>query len=189
MFVMGLGNGIVMQNLVLVTQNALRPMELGSGSAGIAFFRSLGATVGVSTLGASLGPRVSDLIKDGLAELDPAVLAAGASSLQGDRIPEVSLLPAPIRAVVESAYGHGIADAFLLPAPLAVVTLLFVCLLPNRPLGTKTAVEQLAEAEATRSRPGLAPATERVLELGANEIGATREGVRDIDLAPAADRW
>jgi EmrB/QacA subfamily drug resistance transporter len=187
MLVMGLGIGMVMQNLVLVTQNSLRPTELGSGSAGIAFFRSLGGTVGVSALGAFLGPRVADLIKDGLATLSPAALAAGGSSLQGDRIPQVALLPAPIRAVVESAYGHGIADVFLLAAPLAVVTLVFVCLLPNRPLGDKTAIQQLAEAEAA-ARPGLAPTAERVLELGANEIGGTTEGVREADLAPAADR-
>jgi MFS family permease len=181
MFVMGLGIGMVMQNLVLVTQNSLQATQLGAGSAGIAFFRSLGGTLGVSALGAFLGPRVSDLIAAGLAKLDPSVLAGAGSALSGGQIPQVALLPAPIRAVVESAYGHGIADVFLLAAPLAVVTLLFVCLLPNRPLGTKTAVEQLAEAG---EHPGLAPLTERVMEVGANEVGSTTEAVVDRERVP-----
>jgi EmrB/QacA subfamily drug resistance transporter len=184
MLVLGLGLGMVMQNLVLVTQNSLQATQLGAGSAGIAFFRSLGGTIGVSALGAFLGPRIADLVKDGLAKLDPAILLHAGKALSGDRIPEVDTLPAPIRTVVESAYGQGIADVFLLAAPLAVVTLIFVCLLPNRPLGTKTAVEQLAESQ---DRPGVAPDTERVLELGANEIGSTTEGVRPA-AEPVPDR-
>jgi EmrB/QacA subfamily drug resistance transporter len=184
MLVLGLGLGMVMQNLVLVTQNSLQATQLGAGSAGIAFFRSLGGTIGVSALGAFLGPRIADLVKDGLAKLDPAILLHAGKALSGDRIPEVDTLPAPIRTVVESAYGQGIADVFLLAAPLAVVTLIFVCLLPNRPLGTKTAVEQLEESQ---DRPGVAPDTERVLELGANEIGSTTEGVRPA-AEPVPDR-
>lgn len=184
MLVLGLGLGMVMQNLVLVTQNSLQPTQLGAGSAGIAFFRSLGGTVGVSALGAFLGPRIADLVKDGLAKLDPAILAKAGKALAGDRIPEVDTLPGPIRTVVESAYGQGIADVFLIAAPLAVVTLIFVCLLPNRPLGTKTAVEQLAESQA---KPGVAPGAERVLELGANEVGSTTEGVRP-ESQPVPDR-
>jgi EmrB/QacA subfamily drug resistance transporter len=182
MLVLGLGIGMVMQNLVLVTQNSLKPTQLGAGSASIAFFRSLGGTVGVSALGAFLGPRITDLIKDGLTKLDPAVAAAAGKALGGGEVPVVSSLPGPIRAVVETAYGTGIGDVFLLAAPLTLITLLFVCLLPNRPLGTKTATEQLQETQ-----PGVAPETERVLELGANEIGATTEGVR-LEAEPVPDR-
>jgi EmrB/QacA subfamily drug resistance transporter len=48
MLILGAGVGAVMQNLVLVVQNAVQPNELGASSAGVAFFRSLGGTVGVS---------------------------------------------------------------------------------------------------------------------------------------------
>ncbi|RIX28855.1 MDR family MFS transporter [Amnibacterium setariae] len=185
MLVIGLGLGMTMQNLVLVTQNSLQATQLGAGSASIAFFRSLGGTLGVSALGAFLGARVPDLIRDGLATLDPAIAAAAGKALGGGEVPVVSALPAPIRGVVESAYGTGIGDVFLLAAPLTLVTLLFVCLLPNRPLSTKTAVEQLADTEG---RPGLAPAAERALELGANEVGSTSEGVDDRDRTAVPDR-
>jgi len=169
MFLLGVGIGMTMQNLVLVTQNSLQPTQLGAGSASIAFFRSLGGAVGVSALGAFLGPRVTDLIKTGLASLDPRVLQAAGGKLSGG-IPDIAALPAPIRSVVESAYGHGIGDVFLIAAPLTVITLLFVALLPNKPLGTKTAVQQLDEEER---HPTVALEAELILELGANEIGGS----------------
>ncbi|MFD1722057.1 MDR family MFS transporter [Amnibacterium endophyticum] len=184
MLLLGLGLGMTMQNLVLVTQNSLRADQLGAGSASIAFFRSLGGTLGVSALGAFLGPRIADLVKSGLAALDPALAQAAGRSLGGGTVPVVSSLPGPIRTVVESAYGEGIGDVFLLAAPLTLVTLLFIALLPNRPLGTRTAAQQLAEDVRPEDRLQTTEA-ERVLELGANEVGSTTEGVRSE--APEAE--
>ncbi|HEY8588856.1 MAG TPA: MDR family MFS transporter, partial [Naasia sp.] len=62
MFVMGAGVGMVMQNLVLVVQNSVRASQLGVASAGVAFFRSLGGTIGVTVMGAVLGNRVIELV-------------------------------------------------------------------------------------------------------------------------------
>ncbi|RBL85611.1 MFS transporter, partial [Streptomyces cavourensis] len=59
MFVMGLGIGMMMQNLVLATQNQVAPEDLGSASSVVTFFRSLGGAIGVSALGAVLGNRVT----------------------------------------------------------------------------------------------------------------------------------
>ena len=178
MLILGMGLGTTMQNLVLVTQNSLQASQLGAGSAGIAFFRSLGGTLGVSALGAFLGTRITDLIRDGITALDPATAAAAGRALGSGTVPVVSSLPGPIRLIVESAYGEGIGDVFLLAAPLTLITLLFVCLLPNRPLGTKTASEQLAESA---EKPGLQADAERALELGANQIGGTTEADRRSD--------
>ncbi len=178
MLILGMGLGTTMQNLVLVTQNSLQATQLGAGSAGIAFFRSLGGTLGVSALGAFLGTRITDLIRDGISALDPAVAAAAGRALGSGTVPVVSSLPGPIRMVVENAYGEGIGNVFLLAAPLTLVTLLFVCLLPNRPLGTRTASEQLADSE---QRPGLQADAERAMELGANEVGGTTEAARPVE--------
>jgi EmrB/QacA subfamily drug resistance transporter len=178
MLVLGAGVGMTMQNLVLVTQNSLPPTQLGVGSAGIAFFRSLGGTLGVSALGAVLGSRVSTLISDGLSGLgvDPSAIGSGGSS----SIPDVSSLPEPVRIVVESAYGEGVADLFLLAVPLAVITIVMVSLLPNVPLGTRSGVERLAErtAEAEGEHGPVQPnvlegSGERMVEVAANDIGST----------------
>ena len=68
---MGLGIGMMMQNLVLSTQNQVAPDDLGSASSTVTFFRSLGGAVGVSALGAVMANRITDYVKDGLADLGP----------------------------------------------------------------------------------------------------------------------
>ena len=141
MSLIGLGLGMVMQNLVLIVQNSVSVRQLGTASSTVAFFRTLGGAIGVSALGAVLGSRVTSLSNDGFADL--GVAPTGSSGT----IPVLSELPAPVRVVIESAYGEAVGDIFLVAIPLAVLTIVMVLLLPNRPLGTKSATEQLAEEE------------------------------------------
>jgi EmrB/QacA subfamily drug resistance transporter len=146
MFVMGAGMGMLMQNLVLAVQNTLDVTEVGSGTATVAFFRSLGGAIGVSALGAVLGSRITTLITDGLTAIgvDVSALGGGASA-----VPDVSTLPEPIKTIVESSYGEGIADLFLIAAPLGLVALLAVIFLKEVPLGQRSGVEQLLDQEQT----------------------------------------
>lgn len=81
MAVLGLGLGMMMQNLVLCTQNQVDPADLGAASSVVTFFRSLGGAIGVSALGAVMAHRVTDYVKEGLAELGPK--AAGAMGQAG----------------------------------------------------------------------------------------------------------
>ncbi|MFG2756696.1 MFS transporter [Streptomyces wuyuanensis] len=124
MAVMGLGLGMMMQNLVLCTQNQVAPRDLGAASSVVTFFRSLGGAIGVSALGAVLGNRVTRYVEDGLAELGPRGAALGHGGTGGGGIPDLDALPAPVRTVVESAYGHGVADVFLYSAPFALLAFL-----------------------------------------------------------------
>jgi len=143
---LGLGLGMVMQNLVLVVQNSVDVRQIGAASAAVAFFRSLGGTLGVSILGAVLAAQVSTHITDGITKISasPDELKALASGT----IPTVSELSKPVRVLVEGAYGQAIGEIFLIAAPLALITLLCIIFLPNAELGTKTGVQQLAETEA-----------------------------------------
>lgn len=142
MSLIGLGMGACMQNLVLATQNTVGVSEMGVATATVTFFRSLGGAVGVAALGAVPASRVASLTTEGLARL--GVDAAGVA---GGAVPDVSTLPAPVREVVESAYGTGVANLFLAAVPLAVVAVVVIALLPEKPLNTKTGIEQRAEAE------------------------------------------
>jgi MFS family permease len=181
MLLMGAGIGMVMQNLVLVTQNSLHFSQMGSGSASIAFFRSLGGTAGVAALGAFLGHRVTDLVVHGLTDLGvPASALGGAAG----RIPDLSTLPGPIRTVVESAYGEAVGDVFLLAIPLAIITIVTVSLLPNKSLRTTTTEEQRQESLVDERR---ATVGKRAAEVSANEIGSTTDAIDDslADVRPA----
>ncbi|GAA2227540.1 MFS transporter [Streptomyces nogalater] len=148
MALLGLGIGMMMQNLVLATQNQVAPSDLGSASSTVTFFRSLGGAVGVSALGAVMSRRITHYVQDGVAALDPksqAALAGGSGST--DSIPDMDKLPAPIRTLMESAYGHGIADVFFIAGCLAAVAFLITLFIKEVPLKTKGALAQSADGD------------------------------------------
>ncbi|MEV0846220.1 MFS transporter [Streptomyces sp. NPDC049954] len=158
MALLGLGIGMMMQNLVLCTQNQVSPKDLGSASSTVSFFRSLGGAVGVSALGAILGNRVGDHIKDGIAGLGAKGAQAAQGALgSGGAIPDVKSLPEPIKSIVESAYGSGVADVFLFAAPCAFVAFLLTWFIKEIPLRTGAAP---AAATETTGAPA-APAAEQ----------------------------
>jgi EmrB/QacA subfamily drug resistance transporter len=150
MVLLGGGVGMVMQNLVLVVQNDVDPRRIGVASSGIAFFRSLGGTIGVSALGAVLGARVADRTAARAGDLQQAIAASGdagaaaGAALATGNLPNISALPRPIAAVVESVYGSGVADLFLAASPLGLLTVLAVVFLPSKPLGRQTTTQRLA---------------------------------------------
>ncbi len=69
MAVLGLGLGATMQNLVLAVQNNTAQSDMGAASSVVAFFRSMGGSVGVSALGAVLSHQVADTVSRGLAAM------------------------------------------------------------------------------------------------------------------------
>ncbi|WP_078884440.1 MFS transporter [Streptomyces sp. NRRL S-340] len=166
MALLGLGIGMMMQNLVLCTQNQVDPSDLGSASSTVTFFRSLGGAVGVSALGAVLAHRITDYVKDGLAGLDPKYQAAMGGSSTGT-IPDVAKLPAPLRTVIESAYGHGIADIFLIAGCMAAVAFLITLFIKEVPLRTRGGLAQAAEGEPAPVDPVAAPAVAEAQEQAA----------------------
>lgn len=165
MAVMGLGLGMMMQNLVLCTQNQVAPEDLGSASSVVTFFRSLGGAIGVSALGAVMGNRVTHYVKDGLAELGPQGAALGHGGTGGGGIPDLDTLPAPIRTVMETAYGHGVGDVFLYSAPFALLAFLVTLFIKEVALKSHSAPETSETAEIV---------AETVLQAGAVPAGGGR---------------
>ena len=146
MVTLGSGVGMLMQNLVLAVQNTLHVSEIGSGTATVAFFRTLGGAIGVSALGAVLSAKSTQYMVSGLASLgiEPAGLGADGA------LPDVSTLPGPLRGVVAQAFGDAIADLFLVATPIALVALVAVLFLKEVPLGRRSGVEQRLQEEQER---------------------------------------
>lgn len=171
MALLGLGVGMMMQNLVLSTQNQVDPSDLGSASSTVTFFRSLGGAMGVSALGAVMANRITHYAQDGIAGLGPkyASLASGSSS--SSEIPDMDKLPAPLRTVMESAYGHGIADVFLIASGMALLAFLITLFIKEVPLRTKGALAQAATEESPAEAPAAtaAPATAAEAPAGSRE--------------------
>ncbi|NML53987.1 MFS transporter [Streptomyces sp. R302] len=148
MAVLGLGIGMMMQNLVLCTQNQVAPADLGAASSVVTFFRSLGGAIGVSALGAVMAHRVTDYVKEGIAELGPKAAAAVGQGGPGGAIPDMDTLPGPIRTVFESAYGHGVGDVFLYAAPFALLAFLVTLFIKEVALKSSTVAPEAAPEKA-----------------------------------------
>ncbi|MGW4549894.1 MFS transporter [Streptomyces violaceorubidus] len=153
MALLGLGVGMMMQNLVLCTQNQVEPGDLGAASSTVTFFRSLGGAVGVSVLGSIMSTRISHYASETIGQLSPQEQAAAAKASGSGAIPDMDLLPHGIREWLESAYGHGIADIFLYVAPVALLAFLVTLFIKEVPLRTKGALAQAAESSAESAPP------------------------------------
>nr|WP_264357284.1 MFS transporter [Pseudarthrobacter sp. MM222] len=127
--ILGLGLGLLMQNLVLAVQNTVRATDIGTASASVAFFRSVGGAIGVSVLGAILGNRVKELATAGLATAGIPVAggSAGASL-------DLQDMPAPVRDIMRAAYGDATAEIFLISAVIGIVALVAILFIKEQPL-------------------------------------------------------
>ncbi|MFH8976427.1 MFS transporter [Streptomyces sp. NPDC017890] len=171
MALMGLGVGMMMQNLVLCTQNQVAPSDLGAASSVVTFFRSLGGAVGVSVLGSVMSSRISHYSQDTIGRLSPQEQAAAAKASGSGAIPDMDLLPPGIREWLESAYGHGIADIFLYVAPIALLGFLVTLFIKEVPLRTSGALAQAAEATAGTASPA-APAPAEATRVAPEPVPA-----------------
>jgi EmrB/QacA subfamily drug resistance transporter len=133
MALLGIGVGLLMQNLVLAAQNDVPAAELGSATSVLSFFRSMGGTIGTSVLGAVLANRVASQL--------------GGFDAGGDShsVPDISQLPDEAREVVQNAYGNATGDLFLIATPFAVLALITVLFIKEKALKTTNATQRLAE--------------------------------------------
>jgi EmrB/QacA subfamily drug resistance transporter len=152
MTVLGLGMGATMQNLVLAVQNNTAQRDMGAASSLVAFFRTMGGSIGVSALGAALGHRASDVSAEGLANLGIESKSDGGNI----SIPDLGSLPGPVREVIEHAFGDATGHIFLIAAPVAFLAFLAVLLIKEVPLRrTIERADELApEAAPERATTG-----------------------------------
>jgi EmrB/QacA subfamily drug resistance transporter len=148
MAVVGLGVGATNQNLVLAVQNNLDTLDMGAGSSVVAFFRSMGGSMGIAALGAVLSHRVEDVITDGIPELVAGgqITPEQLRSLQGGGLADPAGMPSAMQALYEHAFAVATADLFLVAIPCALLALVAIVGIKEVPL--KTSVEDLPESQA-----------------------------------------
>jgi len=145
--VFGLGLGMLMQNLVLAVQNTVQAKDIGTASASVAFFRSVGGAIGVSVLGAIMSNHVKDLAVEGMAAAGIPVQGGGSGASM-----DLADMPAPIADIMRAAYGDATAQIFLISAIISVVALLAVLFIKERPL--RRTVDAAPEKELVATASG-----------------------------------
>jgi EmrB/QacA subfamily drug resistance transporter len=148
LFVLGVGIGMTMQNLVLAVQNTVAASDLGAASSAVAFFRSLGGTIGVSVLGAVLAARVGDLIRAGLAGVPGAAQAAGSGDIG---LANLADAPPAIQTLIRVSYGDATGRIFLISAVIAVVAVLAIFFIREIALSTRSGEQRLREETADQA--------------------------------------
>lgn len=156
MLITGAGIGMVMQVLVLATQNAVPHADLGVATSGATFFRSLGGAMGVAVFGALLTHRLHHTIPAQLtaAGVTADQMPAGSATLGTPA--QIAALPEPIHLAVITGFAEALQTTFLAAVPFALlgfVILLFLRETPLRQTRGHTRAEDLAAALETSVDP------------------------------------
>ncbi|WP_249020447.1 MDR family MFS transporter [Conexibacter sp. S30A1] len=148
MFVLGVGLGCVMQVLVLIVQNAVPYSELGVGTSGATFFRSIGGSFGTAIFGAIF----SNVLVGNLArQLGHTRLPGGLSS--ASVTPAIlDRLPPAVHHGIAVAYSQSIQTVFIIAAPIGVIAFVAAWLIPHvelrRGVGAAAGVKPESSVEA-----------------------------------------
>lgn len=140
MIVLGVGIGLLLQNLVLAAQNEVAGRDLGAATSTVSFFRSLGGAIGVGALGAVLASRVTTLLQE---RLGAAVTGNGSV-----KVPDLASLPPETLPVFQQAYGEATADLFRVAVPVAFVAVIAVVLIKEKALQTLSGDQRRAKEAA-----------------------------------------
>ncbi len=127
LLVLGVGIGMSMPVLTIAVQNGVHWRDMGTATASVNFFRSLGGSVGTAAFGAILVDQLgANLVRD----LPARVLAhlPGGSTITGSPA-AVRQLPPAIQVPILHAFVRSLDTVFLFAAPvmaLAFVLMLFL---------------------------------------------------------------
>ncbi|MDX6546041.1 MAG: hypothetical protein QOG02_1815, partial [Gaiellales bacterium] len=117
MVVLGVGLGLVMQVMILVTQNSVDRSDLGVATATVSFFRSVGGSVGVAVFGALFTSGLTHNLTRDL----PAAVAARLHSTGGGSLQVVATLPADQQLAYKTAFAEALTTVFTYAVPIMVV--------------------------------------------------------------------
>jgi EmrB/QacA subfamily drug resistance transporter len=145
---LGAGMGLVMQNTVLATQNAVERRDMGTATSALTFFRSLGGVFGTAFFGAIFVNRINAwlprLLPSNLRGVPHVQATAGGLNVSPA---VVDKLPVAVRGAITGAMVHGMDTVFLVAVPFAVVTFVLAALLREVRLHDSSGLYAGGEAE------------------------------------------
>jgi EmrB/QacA subfamily drug resistance transporter len=139
MVVLGAGLGMVMQIIILATQNEAPIADLGVATSTITFFRTVGASVGVALAGALFNTRLTDLL--------------GGGAPTGMTPEQITQLPPAEYAHMAGAFADAITMVFAYAVPLVLFGFLLTWLLKEVPLRGGPEVRSNGNGQATETAP------------------------------------
>lgn len=153
MFLFGAGLGLTMQVVVTAVQNSVERKHMGTATASVTFFRSMGGALGVALFGAILNTR----LPHHLAEVVPAAAQSqlGAASASINDVTAIRGLPEPVKTWVLTAFTQSMDDVFLIAVPFMAVALVIALTMREKPLAGRTPAPSADATDTTADEPQL----------------------------------
>jgi len=176
--VLGAGMGMTMQIMILATQNAVPSDSIGTGTAAVTFFRSLGGAFGTSLFGAVFVAGLTHWIPI----LVPGAAAAGVH-VNGNfsmSPKELHAFPPHVQYGILDSFVRSLHTVFLIGVPIAFVMLVVTLFLKQLPLRSMSGLQRPSEDLAmSMGEVGSADAEidEGVVEGEASDDGALGRGL------------
>ncbi len=143
----GLGLGFVMANYIVAAQNVVNRRDMGIATSAMSLFRGLGATIGVTVLGAVVNSTmVAELGKNLPPGSSTYLPTTDVSTLGQYLITGAAGMPTPIIDAIRLSLSNSITFMFLVGAVFVAVAFFTSVFIRSQPL--KTAQEYHDETEA-----------------------------------------
>jgi EmrB/QacA subfamily drug resistance transporter len=159
LLVFGVGIGATVQVLVIAVQNAIDYADLGAGTSGVTFFRSIGASFGTAAFGAIFDHALPGNIAWAL---HGRALPRGISVASGASPAALAKLPPPVHAAIVSAYSASIRTVFLAAIPVAAIAFVLSWTLRELPLRSTSRAVDPADRLAPTARPTIRTSDEEL---------------------------
>ncbi|MDT0301216.1 MDR family MFS transporter [Streptomonospora wellingtoniae] len=136
MLVLGLGVGMVMQNLVLIVQNSAPQRYLGTATSATNYFRQIGASLGIAVFGSIFVSRLNDEVADMPAagsQLQAGGGGAGLSSLTPDMLER---MPEQAQQLIVHAFADALPPIFIYGVPVVLFGFVLAFFIREKALAT-----------------------------------------------------
>ncbi|QCR52637.1 MFS transporter [Brachybacterium sp. SGAir0954] len=173
LMVFGAGLGLVMQNIVLVAQNAVSATVVGTATSTTNYFREVGATLGTAVFGTVFASRLTErlvaVFSGSGASADQA--SSAASSIDPSTLAE---LPQTMRDAIVGAYAEALSPVFWYVLPFLAAAVLLAITLKQVPLSHEAGLVARGEAVLEEPADGT-PADDAPVGTAAQEASGTDE--------------
>ncbi len=167
MVIMGLGLGGNMQPMITAVQNAASPREIGVSTSAVAFFRSMGGTLGAAVFLSLLFAYLPEKLRDAFTaardtdafraavashpdQAQALQAATGGSNAALNDTSFINRLPEALAHPFKVGFADSMSLVFMVSAAIMVIGLITVAFLPELPLRQHSAAQARAEEDAAQ---------------------------------------
>ncbi|GAB3559798.1 MDR family MFS transporter [Spelaeicoccus albus] len=131
MAILGFGIGLIMPTLVLTVQNSVAHHDVGPATAGVNFFRQVGASFGTALIGSLFVGRLTDELAKNMPAGAASKIGQHATGITPD---ELAKLPVSLAHDVVISYADALIPLYRYLVPLLVVGFILVWFIKEIPL-------------------------------------------------------